>query len=160
VSISDLASLPDKLLPSDEHDPRSVKRYRLRTALVACSSFLTVLLVVLPAMFTGLPKLGQIAWAGEVDDKIAEALGPVREEIGKVADKHRAMAMDLEATRAMVRRVLIGNLAAQLRDLNRMRCAASDAAVRARAERDIEDSQQEYIGLTYERYPLPACKDL
>ena len=99
-------------------------------------------------------------FADDVNARVQAALEPIRSELGKVAAKQDTMAADQEATRKMVRRVLIGNLAAQLRDLNRMRCEANDATVRTRAERDIEESEQEYIGLTGERYPLPACKDL
>jgi acetolactate synthase-1/2/3 large subunit len=51
-------------------------------------------------------------------------------------------------------------IAAQLRDLNRMRCTASDDHVRMRMEADIETAEQEYRILVGERYPLPACKDL
>ena len=153
MSISDLASLPDKLLPSDENDPRSVKHYRLRTALVACSSFLLVLFVVLPAMTVGLPRIGTLAWAGEVDDKIEQATAPIKAQLGQIATQ-------LATQEQIQKRILAGQLAAQARDLHRLKCTTTDDYTRARMERDIEDAQQEYRALTGERYPLPACKDL
>ena len=145
MSITDLATLPDKLLPGDENDPRSVKHYRLRTALVACSSFLSIVFIVLPALFVGLPKLGQVAWAGEVDDKIAKAIEPVLTE-------QRAQGEVLKEIR-------IDQLATKLRELHALRCQA-DSYGRARVDREIDPAQRKYFELTGYRYPLPACTDL
>lgn len=92
-------------------------------------------------------------FANEVDDKVQAAVEPIRSELGKVAAK-------VERTEIMALRILQGQLAAQLRDLNRLRCETTDEHTRMRMERDIEDSEQEYKALAGERYPLAACKDL
>ena len=92
-------------------------------------------------------------FAGEVDDKIQSAVEPIRNELGQVAAK-------VARTEEISKRILIGQIAGQLRDLNRLRCTTSDDHVRMRMERDIEEGEQEYIALTGERYPLAACKDL
>ena len=97
--------------------------------------------------------LDGFVFADEVDDKVQAAVEPIRSELGKVAAK-------VERTEAMSRRILQGQLAAQLRDLNRLRCTTSDDHTRMRMERDIEEAEQEYKSLTGERYPLAACKDL
>lgn len=141
----DLLSLPDKLLPDDENDPRSVKRYRLRVTLVACTTFLLVVFGVLPAMTVGLPRIGSIAWAAEVDDKIAKAIEPVLTE-------QRAQGEVLKEIR-------IDQLATKLRELHAVRCAA-DGTGRARLDWEIEAAQRKYVNLAGYRYPLPACKDL
>jgi hypothetical protein len=92
-------------------------------------------------------------FAGEVDDKIQSAVEPIRSELGKVAAK-------VERTEEISKRILIGQIAAQLRDLNRLRCTTSDHEVRRRMERDIEEGEQEYKALTGERYPLASCGEL
>ena len=92
-------------------------------------------------------------FAGEVDDKIQSAVEPIRSELGKVAAK-------VERTEEISKRILIGQIAAQLRDLNRLRCTTSDHEVRRRMERDIEEGEQEYKTLTGERYPLASCGEL
>lgn len=92
-------------------------------------------------------------FAGEVDDKIQAAVEPIRAELGQVASK-------VARTEEISKRILIGQIAAQLRDLNRLRCTTSDHEVRRRMERDIEEGEQEYKALTGERYPLAACGEL
>lgn len=92
-------------------------------------------------------------FAGEVDDKIQAAVEPIRAELGQVAAK-------VARTEEISKRILIGQIAAQLRDLNRLRCTTSDHEVRRRMERDIEEGEQEYKALTGERYPLAACGEL
>jgi hypothetical protein len=99
-------------------------------------------------------------FAQDVDKQVQAALEPIRSEIGNVAKKQEALSDENRQIKAMVERVLIGNLAAQLRDLNRLRCTTSDHVVRMRMENDIEAGHQEYKRLTGERYPLAACKDL
>lgn len=146
MSLSDLAELPDKLLPPDDADPKAIKRYRLRTALVACSAFLTVGAIVLPAMFVGLPKIGQLAWAGEVDDKIAAAFSPLDRRLTSIE------SIQIE--------ILRGQYSQQIRDLHRARCTSTDEHVRRRMDGEIDTAQAKYRNLTGERYPLPACKDL
>jgi hypothetical protein len=93
------------------------------------------------------------AFGDEIDLKVQAAVEPIRAELGKVAAK-------VERTEEMSKRILASTLAAQLRDLNRLRCTTQDEHVRMRMERDIEDAEQEYKALTGERYPLAACKDL
>jgi hypothetical protein len=97
--------------------------------------------------------LSGFVFAGEVDDKIQSAVEPIRSELGQVAAK-------VARTEEISKRILVGQIASQLRDLNRLRCTTSDEHVRMRMERDIEEGEQEYKHLTGERYPLAACKDL
>ena len=92
-------------------------------------------------------------FATEVDDKIQSAVEPIRSELGNITRK-------LEASEQIQRRILTGQLAAQLRDLHRLKCSTGDDHVRMRMDRDIEDAQQEYRALVGEWYPLPACRDL
>jgi hypothetical protein len=97
--------------------------------------------------------LSGFVFAGEVDDKIQSAVEPIRAELGQVSEK-------VARTEAISKRILVGQIASQLRDLNRLRCSTTDHDMRSRMEKDIEEGEQEYKALTGERYPLPACKDL
>lgn len=63
----------DTLLPK-ESDPESMRLYRLRVAIVACSAWCTLFLVVIPAMTSGLPLIGRIAWETKVDEKIQKVM--------------------------------------------------------------------------------------
>ena len=99
-------------------------------------------------------------FADDVDGRVQMAIEPVRAELGKVATQVQSLDEKVTATNELVTEVLIGNLANQLRDLNRLRCTTADDVVRARMEKDIEDGERKYIRLTGARYPLPACKDL
>ena len=97
--------------------------------------------------------LAGFVFAGEVDDKIQAAVEPIRSELGNVSEK-------VARTEEISKRILVGQISAQLRDLNRLRCTTTDHEVRRRMERDIEEGEQEYKALTGERYPLPACGEL
>lgn len=97
--------------------------------------------------------LAGFVFAGEVDDKIQSAVEPIRIELGKVSEK-------VARTEEISKRILVGQISAQLRDLNRLRCTTTDHEVRRRMERDIEEGEQEYRALTGERYPLPSCGEL
>ena len=92
-------------------------------------------------------------FAGEVDDKIQAAVEPIRAELGNVSEK-------VARTEAISKRILVGQIASQLRDLNRLRCSTTDHDMRSRMEKDIEEGEQEYKALTGERYPLASCGEL
>lgn len=108
-----------------------------------------------------------VVFAHDVEPKVQEHLTPIRTEISAISTKVRGIEDKLDYTNELVIEVLVGNMANQLRDLNRLRCTTTDDHVRMRMERDIEDGQRKYMELTShgtpgagERYPLPACKDL
>lgn len=149
--------IADKLLPSNEADPRSVRNYRLRTALVACSSFMLVVAIVLPSMFIGLPKVGQVAWSDEVDDKIKvgvdEASRPIYAELGAIKAEQSVQG---EALRS----IQLDIITQKLRELHALRCRTTDAHGREQLEAEIEVAQRRFRTITGDRYPLLPCKDL
>lgn len=100
-----------------------------------------------------LPGFEGFARANEVDDKINDKLQPIYGQLG-------AITSQLSESQKVQNRILQSQIAAQLRDLHRLKCSTQDDDVRSRMERDIEEAQQEYRVLSGERYPLPACKDL
>ncbi len=105
--------------------------------------------------------LSGFAKANEVDEKIQAAIDPINEQLAEIKAKElSSIKIKLEDSERIQKRILAAQISSQLRDLNRLRCSTGDVAVRSRMEQDIEDAEQEYRGLTGERYPLPACKDL
>ncbi len=101
------------------------------------------------------------AKAQDVDRKIQEAVGPIKEQLEDIRSNELvALKTKLENGERMQKRILAAQISSQLRDLNRLRCSTKDTTVRSRMEQDIEQAEQEYRQLTGERYPLPACKDL
>lgn len=87
----------------------------------------------------------------EVDDKVQIAVEPIRAQLGQITTQLAVQDGTLKSIR-------IDQLATKLRELKRTCClAGSDHEVRARMEREIESSQQEYRAITGERYPLPEC---
>lgn len=101
------------------------------------------------------------AKANEVDIKIKAAVDPIKEQLDEIKAKElSSIKSKLEESQRIQQRILAAQISAQLRDLHRLKCSTGDAVVRSRMESDIDDAQREYIELTKERYPLPACKDL
>ena len=154
MSLSDLSSLPDKLLPSDENDPRAVRHYRLRTMLVACSAFLTVALIVLPAMFVGLPKLGQLAWSSDVRGALATEVEPLKKDIESVKKSVETATRENLRTRIW----LLGNEVFKARQ---EQCNAIKAGSGARfwTERLME-LKAEYAAIAGKEYDVPDCSEL
>lgn len=117
--------------------------------------------VVWGAGFLAPLGLSGFAKANEVDQKIKAAVDPIYEQLEAIKSRElKEINNKLETGERMQKRILATQISAQLRDLNRMRCSTSDNTLRSRMEQDIEEAELEYKGLTGERYPLPACKDL
>jgi hypothetical protein len=97
------------------------------------------------------------AWARDVksDREVshAELITPINRKLAEMDGK-------IEEALRLQRKLLVGQLTAQLRDLNRMRCNTTDLLTRVRLEQDIEEAQNNYRFLTQERYPITLCKDM
>lgn len=97
--------------------------------------------------------LDGFVFADDVDPKIQSALEPVRSQLG-------AIQAQLDKGEAIQKRILSGQLAAQFRDLNKLKCSTTDEHSKMRMERELDEAQAEYRTLTGERYPLTPCRDL
>lgn len=89
-----------------------------------------------------LPGVSGFAQADDVEYKFAE------------------IKKQLKDSSEVQKKILQAQLAAQLRDLHKIRCGSSDENVKLRLDREIDEAQLEYKTLTGERYPLQACRDL
>lgn len=144
-----MLKLPDfwPLLWGDASPEEQARVLRVGYRIIVAGSLLWAFGLLHPLGFSGFAR------ADEIDGKIQSAVEPIRTQLGQIT-------VQLARGEEVQKRILQGQIAAQLRDLNRLRCSTSDEHMRSRMERDIEEAEQEYRTLTGERYPLPACKDL
>lgn len=154
MPLPDPTEILDTLLPKDENNPASVKRHRLRVALVACASFMSLLFVVFPSLFVGLPQLGKVAWADEVDDKIAQVVEPIRRDVEVIKSAVGEAKQESLRTRIW----LLGNEVFKARQ---EQCNAIKAGSGARfwTERLLE-LKSEYEALAGRTYDVPSCEEL
>jgi len=143
----DLTKLVDWLLPPDDPEPKQMRRYWLRLGLVACSSWLTMFLLVIPAHLWSLPIVGKVAFGGEVDEKIATAIEPIQEQLGKVTELAKNGAAETLAQSIFV--------------ATKEKCAAQSEKKSALfwTTRLIE-LRAKYSRLTGLEFPPLDCKDL
>ena len=98
--------------------------------------------------------LDGFARADAMDDKVQNAVEPIRAQLGQITTQ-------LATQDAVLKEIRVDQLATKLRELKRTCClAGQDHEVRGRMEREIEAAQQEYRKLTGERYPLPKCGEM
>lgn len=149
-----LADIVSGLIPNDESDAQSLRVYRLRLALVACSAWLVVSLVLLPALFVGLPMIGQVAWSDDVKARIAESVLPIQQDI-------EALQLDIQAATAAMNAAIAETVYQEVLQLARQRCATTDARERDRLSTLIRARQVRYRQLSGDAsYSAPTCADL
>ncbi len=142
------------LIPDSHATPRAQRMYRLRVALVACASFMLVYGFIIPAMFIGFPVLGQLAWANELNTKVAQAVRPIEQKVTAIEGK--VDKLDL-----IVRQQLAVTLATQIREAKRRWCTMSpNSQERDRTQTDIDRLQEEYAGLRGQPYNVLPCTEL
>lgn len=146
--------LIDWLLPPDDADPKAVRRHRQRLTIVACSAWLMLFLGVLPAMLVGLPLIGRVAWASDIDQKIAAAVAPVQQAANDAAKASQDQA---KQTRALKMQLLERDIFAAIT----AKCEAKSrgSGVRFWTER-VQQLKGEYQDLTGRAYDEPDCSDL
>lgn len=141
-------------IPDSHATPKAQRMYRLRVAMVACGSFMVVYGFIIPAMFTGFPVLGQLAWANDINTKISEAIKPIEGKVNTIETK--VDKLDL-----IVRQQLAVTLATQIREAKRRWCALpASSQERDRTQTDIDRLQEEYMGLRGQPYNVLPCTEL
>lgn len=145
-----------KLLPDDER-PESVRNYRIRLALVACTAWMGVYFFVMPALvgfpYT-LPVLGGVAYADSQDAKIQAAIAPLKQDISKINEKVDNLSAESRETRA----VLLDNA---LVSAQKSWCEAYKKGVRATAIAErIRELKRKYKAVTGEDADVPPCNEI
>lgn len=104
--------------------------------------------------------LDGFVFANDVSPKVQEQVEPIRSEVGKLRSEVGDVKSQLSRVEDQNRRILMSQIASEIRDLYRLKCTTRDDHIRQRMERSLDDRQEEYRKLAKERYPLPTCKDL
>lgn len=145
-----LFELYDRLFPED--DPRSKRRWR---ATVGSSIFLLggFAIFTTTALLFDLPKIGSIAWAGDVDKKIDAAVKPIN---SKLETLETSMDTTAKATKNLLAKVA----ADQIDQLVRRRCRSSDPDEIAYLSREIRRYQDDYRMNRPNGYETPTCEEV
>lgn len=144
----------DYMVPDFSASPAAQRLYRIRIAAVACASFAITNFVVLPAMFLGLPMLGQLAWANDQNTKVAQALVPLEKRFTALEGK-------VDSLDSVVRQQWAFSLATQIKEARAVWCTApAGSNTRTCAQDDIDRLQSEYQSLKGDRYPVAPCSEL
>ncbi len=142
----------------DDSNPKAVRQYRRRLALVACGAFLGLYGFVMPAMFAGWPMIGQVAWSKDgnepVETKIENAVKPILQRLDK-------MEAGLTTQAEVSNSLLLELTEKTLTDLNRRRCTAATQADRDYWQSEMNKLKPRYLkysgGVAYEQR---NCSDL
>lgn len=141
------------LLPKDD-SPESIRNWQLRVALVACSSWIMLYFVIIPAALTGVPRLGALAWARDVDQKVQEAIAPINDKIDRL---EMAVTDQTETSNAL----LLELTEKTLTEMNRRRCSAPTTEDRDYWQSQMNKLKPRYLrysgGISYEQR---SCADL
>lgn len=150
------SEMADKLLPADEDDPNSVRRYRLRTSIAAYGAAFGVCAVAWAAIF-GYPLLGRLAWGNEterqIDFKVAAAVTPIQEQVRRIEEAVRTQGEDTQE-------VIVALIASEIRASAAARCLSQPGPARERENRTIEELQRKYTKRTGAPYDVPRCSEL
>lgn len=97
----------------------------------------------------------KVAWAGDVDKKIADALKPV-------VEAQAAQGAKIDRVTEMLSAQLASATATQIRLTISKRCKTTGAAEREELNRELDRLQNEYVlySKNGERYRQPACEEL
>lgn len=146
--------LIDWMLPPEDGDAKAIHRHRQRLTIVACSAWLTLFILVLPAMIVGIPIYGRVARAADIEQKIAQAVAPIQQATADVA---KASQQQAQETKALKAQLLERDLFAAI--VSKCEARARGAGVRFWTER-IQQLKGEYQDLTGRVYDEPDCSDL
>lgn len=140
----------DRFFPED--DPGSVKRWRRSVGAVSIVSIMVGIFFVFAAT-TGVPLAGSLAWAGDVDRKVANAVKPLEDRMTKV---ETAVTETTSTTK-----ILLAKLASdQIDQLVRRRCRAGDPDEISYLSKEIRRYQDDYEASRGKTYPIPTCEEV
>lgn len=119
---------------------------------LALAATMTVTWGVVVALTSGLPLVGQVAWASDVDKKIADATKPIEDKVGKLENAVKAQTQ--------VSNSLLANItASQIRATFARLCAKPTETERERLSGDLDRYLAEYPKYTEgARFPIESLR--
>ena len=153
-----LAELASSLVPSDDK-PETLRSWRIRMALVACSGWLAQVFIVFPALFLGLPMIGRVAWSDELAAAKQTAQLAAETSVANSAAIDKLTKAQAAST-ADVDDLMLTVLSQRIRDSIAARCRLP-ASERSRITGEIENNQQLYMKRSGgQRAYEPKCNEL
>lgn len=149
----------DKMFP-DESSPQEIRSWRRRIALVACSTFFIQWVVLMPALFMELPKVGQVVWADQVDQQIAALEKRTNEQMAEVKDRLNSTDRKITEQSTILRQMRIDSMEKKLKDLQREWCLTTVRSTKELLDVQIADEMRRYRSLAGEEYRSRACEVL
>jgi len=142
------------LFPEEDATPQRIQSWRWKVA-----GSLMVLWVVagfnLAAMFTGLPKVGQLVWADGISNKAD------KQEVSALIVQNAQTQATLVAIQESLNESLAQAKASEIRAAALKRCAApANSAERESLTREIDRLQTDYKKIKGEVYDKPSCGEL
>lgn len=141
--------------PKDVLEATLPKRGRARVVLgVGLAGTMAATWFILMAMTTGLPLVGNVAWASDVDKKIADATKPIEQKVGQLEQAVKGQTQ--------VSNSLLANItASQIRATYARLCAkpAPTETERDRLNSDLDRYLAEYPQYTDgRRFPVESLR--
>jgi hypothetical protein len=148
-----LGDIVDAMFPKS-HNEEELQSWRIRVALVACSSWMFTFLVMVPLMFVGVPPFGSIAWSEDVQKQIERAIEPIQSDINEIKNR-------IEQQEEVEKRRQVRDLKQKIFETRVAQCNAKADKVESNpySER-LSDLQDEYAALTGRFLTLSECGDL
>jgi hypothetical protein len=145
-----MLGLYDRLFPED--NPKSNRRWRTSVG-ISIMTLSGLGTLVFCGLVTGLPLVGKVAWAGDVDKKVSAAVKPLEDRMTKV----EAAVNDTTSTT----KILLSKLASdQVDALVRRRCKSADPDEISYLSKEIRKYQEDYENARGRVYPTPTCEEV
>lgn len=141
------------LMPPDTEDRKQMAIYHRHISIAVSCMILILAVIVLPAMFYTVPKIGNLVWAADVEGKIKREVDPVKQEI---ADIKPTLLKILQQQNQQ----FINSKASEIRTLVARRCLTKIASERSAFFTEIDVKRQEFRDLAGYDYNPPKCEDL
>lgn len=141
----------------EDNTDEARKKWRKTVGLLVLGLTLFCSAIVVPVLFTGLPVIGQVAWANDVDatidKKVTAAVAPISEQVTKL---QAAVDQQGKSAKALLAR-LSGE---QIDTLAKRRCKSSDIEEREYLSREINRLRDEFEETQGRRYRELTCDQL
>lgn len=142
------------LMPPDQEKPQQMWSYLRRMALTLMVAFFVLFFIVIPAMFYALPKVGSLAWAGEIDTKIDTAMNA---KLKPVNDKLQELTNNQKEQGDILTELATASLRADICRYAGRRVLERDPAERARLLDQIEHMKERYYKYAKREFDTGEC---
>ena len=143
-------NIPGEVLDSSLPKNRR-QRHRVVMGLSVAGTMCTVWAIVI-ALTSGLPLVGQVAWASDVDKKIAQATKPIEDKVGQLEN---AVKQQTQVSNSLLANIT----ASQIRATYARLCNKPNDTERERLSSDLDRYLAEYPKYTDgARFPVESLR--